>query len=78
MIYFDDVFLDFSCKNHTTVQFDLKKTVEKTIHEVSTSTKEQIEADKKEQDEKSAKEKIMFYLKNFPIRDLRFMFFIFI
>ena len=55
-----------------------KKTVEKTIQEVSTSTKEQIEADKKAEDEKSAKEKLMFYLKNFPIRDLRFMFFIFI
>ncbi len=55
-----------------------KKTVEKTIQEVSTSTKEQIEADKKAEDAKSAKEKLMFYLKNFPIRDLRFMFFIFI
>ncbi len=55
-----------------------KKTVEKTIQEISTSTKEQIEADKKAEDAKSAKEKLMFYLKNFPIRDLRFMFFIFI
>ena len=55
-----------------------KKTIEKTIQEVSTETKEKIEADKKAEDEKSAKEKIMFYLKNFPIRDLRFMFFIFI
>lgn len=55
-----------------------KKTIEKTILEVSVETKEKIEADKKEEDDKSAKEKIMFYLKNFPIRDLRFMFFIFI
>ena len=55
-----------------------KKTIEKTIREVSTETKEQIEADKKAEDEKSAKEKIMFYLKNFPIKDYRFMFFIFI
>ncbi|HRQ55627.1 MAG TPA: MFS transporter [Ignavibacteriaceae bacterium] len=55
-----------------------KNTIEKTIQEVSTETKEQIEADKKAEDEKSAKERIMFYLKNFPIRDLRFMFFIFI
>ena len=55
-----------------------KKTVQKTIEEVSTETKEQIAADKKAEDEKSAKEKIMFYIKNFPIRDLRFMFFIFI
>ncbi len=55
-----------------------KKTIQKTVEEVSTETKEQIEADKKAEDEKSAKEKIMFYLRNFPIRDLRFMFFIFI
>ena len=55
-----------------------KKTIEKTILEVSTETKEKIEADKKEDDEKSAKDRIIFYLKNFPIRDLRFMFFIFI
>ena len=55
-----------------------KKTIEKTIQEVSTDTKEKIEADKKVEEEKSAKEKIKFYLKNFPIRDYRFMFFIFI
>src|SRR5574338_520071 len=55
-----------------------KKTIEKTIQEVSTDTKEQIEADKKAEEEKSAKEKSMFYLKNFPIKDYRFMFFIFI
>lgn len=55
-----------------------KKTIEKTIREVSTETKEKIEADQKAEDEKSAKEKIMFYLKNFPIKDYRFMFFIFI
>ena len=55
-----------------------KKTIEKTINEVSTETKEKIEADKKEEEEKSAKEKIKFYLKNFPIKDYRFMFFIFI
>ena len=55
-----------------------KKTIQKTITEVSLETKEKIEADKKAEDEKSAKEKIMFYLKNFPIKDYRFMFFIFI
>jgi len=55
-----------------------KKTIEKTIAEVSTETKEKIEADQKAEKEKSAKEKIMFYLKNFPIKDYRFMFFIFI
>lgn len=55
-----------------------KKTIEKTILEVSTETKEKIEADQKAEEEKSAKEKIIFYLKNFPIKDYRFMFFIFI
>jgi MFS family permease len=55
-----------------------RKTVEKTILEVSVETKEKIEADKKAEDDKSAKERIIFYLKNFPVRDLRFMFFIFI
>ena len=55
-----------------------KKTIEKTILEVSTDSKEKIEADKKDEEEKSAKERIMFYLKNFPIKDFRFMFFIFI
>lgn len=55
-----------------------KKTIEKTIREVSTETAEKIEADKKAEEEKSAKEKILFYLKNFPIKDYRFMFFIFI
>lgn len=55
-----------------------KKTIEKTIREVSTETAEKIEADKKAEEEKSAKEKIIFYLKNFPIKDYRFMFFIFI
>ena len=55
-----------------------RKTIEKTIRAVSKETKEKIEADKKAEEEKSAKEKIMYYLKNFPIKDLRFMFFIFI
>lgn len=55
-----------------------KKTIEKTILEVSVETKEKIEADKKAEDEKSFKEKIIFYLKNFPIKDARFMYFIFI
>lgn len=55
-----------------------KKTVEKTILEMSAETKEKIEADNKAENEKSAKEKIMFYLKNFPVKDLRFMYFIFI
>lgn len=55
-----------------------KKTVEKAIAEASGETKEKIAADKAKEDEMSAKEKIMYYLKNFPIKDLRFIFFIFI
>ncbi|MCX6149797.1 MAG: MFS transporter [Ignavibacteriales bacterium] len=55
-----------------------KKTIDKTIQEMSKDSKEKIAADKKAQDEKSAKEKIMFYVKNFPITDFRFMYFIFI
>jgi len=55
-----------------------KKTVETAIHESSNETKEKIEADKKAEEEKTAKEKIKFYLKNFPVKDYRFMFFIFI
>ncbi len=55
-----------------------RKTVEKAIAESSSETKEKIEADKKAEDEMSAKERIKFYIKNFPIKDLRFMFFIFI
>lgn len=55
-----------------------RKTVEKAIQESSKETKEKIAADKKAEDEKSAKEKIMFYLKNFPLKDFRFMYFIFI
>lgn len=55
-----------------------KKTIEKTIREVSAETQEKIEEDLKREEEKSAKEKIKFYLQNFPIKDYRFMFFIFI
>ncbi len=55
-----------------------KKTIEKTINEMNPETKEKLDAERKAEEEKSAKEKIMFYLKNFPVKDLRFMFFIFI
>lgn len=55
-----------------------RKTVERAIQEASGETKEKIAADKKAEDEMSAKDKIKFYIKNFPIKDFRFMFFIFI
>jgi len=55
-----------------------KKTVAKAI---AIAQKEKSEADKAEEDKTekmSGKEKLKYYLKNFPIRDGRFMFFIFI
>lgn len=55
-----------------------RKIIDRTIMEMSGETREKLEADRKAEEEKSAKEKILFYLKNFPVRDMRFMFFIFI
>lgn len=55
-----------------------RKTVERAIQEASGETKEKIADDKKAADEMSGKEKIKYYIKNFPIKDYRFMFFIFI
>ena len=55
-----------------------KKTVAKAI---AIAQKEKSEAEKAEEDKTekmSGKEKLKYYLKNFPIRDGRFMFFIFI
>jgi len=43
--------------NYCSCRYPYKKTIEKTIREVSTETAEKIEADKKAEDEKSAKEK---------------------
>ncbi|MBU2493016.1 MAG: MFS transporter [Bacteroidetes bacterium] len=37
-----------------------------------------IEEEKNEMDDMSAKEKLRYYIKNFPLRDLRFLFFIFV
>lgn len=37
-----------------------------------------VKEEKNEMDEMSAKEKLKYYIKNFPLRDLRFLFFIFI
>lgn len=55
-----------------------KKAVEKAIAEAG---KDKNESEKEEDDELSkmtANEKLKFYLKNFPLRDLRFLYFIFI
>lgn len=55
-----------------------KKVVQKAIEDCSLETKEKIEEDKAKEDSMSAKEKLTFYIKNFPLRDLRFLYFIFI
>ena len=55
-----------------------KKTVKLAIANASAETQEKIEEEKNSEEQKSIKEKMKYYLRNFPIRDLRFMFFIFI
>ncbi|MFA4839470.1 MAG: MFS transporter [Candidatus Neomarinimicrobiota bacterium] len=55
-----------------------KKTVEIAIANARNKTREEIESEKAEEAKQSAKEKLLYYLKNFPIRDGRFMYFIFI
>lgn len=54
-----------------------KKTIEKTLAMVKTSEARTEEAEN-EPGLESTREKIKYYLKNFPIKDARFMFFIFI
>lgn len=55
-----------------------KKVVQKAIEDCSQETKEKIAEDKAKEDSMTAKEKLKFYIKNFPLRDLRFLYFIFI
>lgn len=55
-----------------------KKVVQKAIEESSQETKEKIAADQAEEAEMSGKEKLKYYIKNFPLKDFRFLFFIFI
>ena len=55
-----------------------KKTVEIAIANASQKTRDEIESEKAEEAKQSTKEKLLYYLKNFPIRDGRFMYFIFI
>jgi dipeptide/tripeptide permease len=55
-----------------------KKTIERAITNASSEAKEEIEAEKEAEQGKSTKEKLAYYIKNFPIKDARFMFFIFI
>jgi len=55
-----------------------KKTIEIAIANASTKTAAEIEAERAAEEKQTVKEKLIYYLKNFPIRDGRFMFFIFI
>lgn len=55
-----------------------KKAVKAAIAGASEDTKGKVEEDKSELDQMSAKEKLAYYFRNFPIKDARFMFFIFI
>ncbi|MBU0475301.1 MAG: MFS transporter [Bacteroidetes bacterium] len=55
-----------------------KKAIAKAIQDAKDSETEVVEEEVDEMGEMSAKEKLKFYLKNFPIRDKRFMYFIFI
>ncbi len=55
-----------------------KKAVKTALENVSIETKGKIEEEKDELQDMTFKEKMGFYLKNFPLRDGRFLFFIFI
>ncbi len=55
-----------------------KKALNKALENVSLETKGKIEEEKDELKDMSFKEKTSYYLKNFPLKDGRFLFFIFI
>lgn len=54
-----------------------KSAMKKAIESIN-AEKGEVKEEKNEMDEMSAKEKLKYYIKNFPLRDLRFLFFIFI
>jgi hypothetical protein len=55
-----------------------KKTVEMAIANAQAALPDEVDSEDKSDELQSATEKLKFYLKNFPVRDGRFMFFIFI
>lgn len=55
-----------------------KKAVKAAISGAREDTKKKAEEDKSELDQMSTKERMTYYFRNFPIKDARFMFFIFI
>lgn len=54
-----------------------KKAVKRALENVSIETKGKIEEEKDELKDMSFREKMRFYMKNFPLKDSRFLFFIF-
>ena len=55
-----------------------KKAVKRALENVSLETKGKIEEEEDELKDMTFREKLAYYLKNFPLRDRRFLFFIFI
>jgi MFS family permease len=55
-----------------------KKAVKLAVAQAGDEVKQKIEEEKDEMEDMNAKEKLAYYMKNFPIKDMRFMFFIFI
>jgi proton-dependent oligopeptide transporter, POT family len=55
-----------------------KKTVEMALANAQAESGDEIELEEKSDEPETAMEKLKFYIKNFPVRDGRFMFFIFI
>lgn len=54
-----------------------KKAVKLAIEDASSDVQQKIEDEKSELDQMSFREKVNFYIKNFPLKDYRFLFFIF-
>ena len=55
-----------------------KKAMEKAVSEASSESGERRKEEKDEMEGMSTKEKFSYYLKNFPLKDLRFLYFVFI
>lgn len=55
-----------------------KKAMKMAVAGSSEKVQQKVKEEKDDMEEMTAKEKLAYYMKNFPIRDLRFMFFIFI
>jgi MFS family permease len=73
------VYVGLTATGIMVVAFIISKKAEKmAIAGASEEVKKKVEEEKDELEDMSAKEKLLFYMKNFPVKDGRFMFFIFI